>query len=343
MLVIYCLELFPSSVRNSAMSMLRQAVNVGAIVSPVIVVIGHNAPYLSFAIFGIVIIMSSLFVVGLPETKDRPFYDTLEVKIIHLVAFMVLTMAAGLVGVVFFSFSAWSTCSSFKWGSYWNYPQSKTFSTRNKKLLPITTRAEASSRQTWLPGLEPPPYLDGSLVGDYGFDPFDLGKDPKILRWYVQAELIHARFAMAGVAGILFTDLLHLAGLKNIPLWYEVGASKFEFASTETLSIVQIILMGFVESKRCMDFLDLGSQAMMGTFLGLELALEGLENGYPGGPLFIPMCLAQDGRKSQPLKLKEIKKWAVGTGGWRITEAGGNPMTSCKPQTTRLLTEIVVE
>ncbi|KAH9287816.1 hypothetical protein KI387_031933, partial [Taxus chinensis] len=77
-LLIYCLELFPSSVRNSAMSMLRQAMNVGAIVSPVIVVIGHSAPYLSFAILGIVIIMSGLFVVGLPETKDRPFYDTLE-------------------------------------------------------------------------------------------------------------------------------------------------------------------------------------------------------------------------------------------------------------------------
>ncbi|KAH9287867.1 hypothetical protein KI387_031984 [Taxus chinensis] len=78
-LLIYCLELFPSSVRNSAMSMVKQAVNVGAIASPVIVVIiTHGAPYLSFAIFGIAIIMSGLFVMGLPETKDRPFCDTLE-------------------------------------------------------------------------------------------------------------------------------------------------------------------------------------------------------------------------------------------------------------------------
>ncbi|KAH9321578.1 hypothetical protein KI387_016217, partial [Taxus chinensis] len=74
-----------------------------------------------------------------------------------------------------------------------------------------------------------------------------------------------------------------------------------------TLFNVQIILMGFVERKRYMDFLDPGSQAMTGTFLGLEPALEGLETGYPGGPLFIPMGLARDGRKSQPLKLKEIK------------------------------------
>lgn len=46
-----------------------------------------------------------------------------------------------------------------------------------------------------------------SLAGDFGFDPLGLGEDPESLRWYVQAELVHARFAMAGVAGILFTDV----------------------------------------------------------------------------------------------------------------------------------------
>lgn len=46
-----------------------------------------------------------------------------------------------------------------------------------------------------------------SLAGDFGFDPLGLGEEPKNLRWYVQAELVHARFAMAGVAGILVTDV----------------------------------------------------------------------------------------------------------------------------------------
>lgn len=27
------------------------------------------------------------------------------------------------------------------------------------------------------------------------------------MRWYVQAELVHSRFAMAGVVGILVTDV----------------------------------------------------------------------------------------------------------------------------------------
>jgi len=45
------------------------------------------------------------------------------------------------------------------------------------------------------------------LPGDFGFDPLGLGEDPASLKWYVQAELVHCRFAMAGVAGILFTDV----------------------------------------------------------------------------------------------------------------------------------------
>jgi light-harvesting complex I chlorophyll a/b binding protein 2 len=61
----------------------------------------------------------------------------------------------------------------------------------------------AADRPVWYPGNDAPSYLDGSLVGDYGFDPLGLGSDPEILKWFVQAELIHGRWAMAGVAGIL--------------------------------------------------------------------------------------------------------------------------------------------
>lgn len=173
-----------------------------------------------------------------------------------------------------------------------------------KKRSPVVARAQ---RATWLPGLDPPAHLNGTLVGDFGFDPLGLGEDPKSLRWYVQAELVHARFAMAGVAGILFTDLLRVTGINKLPVWYEAGAVKFEFASTEALFILQLFLMGFAETKRYMDFVSPGSQAREGTFLGLEEALEGLEPGYPGGPLFNPLGLAKDIRNADDLKLKEIK------------------------------------
>lgn len=53
------------------------------------------------------------------------------------------------------------------------------------------------------------------LAGDFGFDPLGLGEDPESLKWYVQAELVHARFAMAGVAGILVTDV---SGFENLQI-----------------------------------------------------------------------------------------------------------------------------
>ncbi|KAM0952614.1 putative chlorophyll A-B binding protein [Dioscorea sansibarensis] len=168
----------------------------------------------------------------------------------------------------------------------------------------LITRAH---RPTWLPGLDPPSHLDGKLVGDFGFDPLGLGEDPESLRWYVQAELVHCRFAMAGVTGILFTDLLRVTGTSKLPVWYEAGAVKYEFANTATLFIVQLFLMGFVETKRYMDYKSPGSQAQEGTFFGLEASLEGLEPGYPGGPLLNPLGLAKDIQNATELKLKEIK------------------------------------
>jgi len=39
----------------------------------------------------------------------------------------------------------------------------------------------------------------------------------------VHSELIHSRFAMAGVAGILIPDILTHVGLLNVPVWYNQG------------------------------------------------------------------------------------------------------------------------
>ncbi|KAJ8748074.1 hypothetical protein K2173_027553 [Erythroxylum novogranatense] len=168
------------------------------------------------------------------------------------------------------------------------------------------TVVRAQQRPTWLPGLDPPPYLDGTLAGDYGFDPLGLGEDPASLKWYVQAELVHCRFAMLGVAGILFTDLLRVTGINKLPVWYEAGAANYEFASTRTLLVVQLLLMGFVETKRYMDFVNPGSQAD-GPFFGIEEAFKGLEPGYPGGPVLNPLGLAKDINNAHDWKLKEIK------------------------------------
>lgn len=45
------------------------------------------------------------------------------------------------------------------------------------------TVVKASDRPLWLPGSTPPEWLDGTLPGDFGYDPLKLGKDPETLRW----------------------------------------------------------------------------------------------------------------------------------------------------------------
>ena len=97
-----------------------------------------------------------------------------------------------------------------------------------------------------------PGHLKGELPGDYGFDPLKLGANPQALRWcdnllkhrffnaaqhswamapcnilsncccncrYQQAELVHCRYAMTAVAGILIPSVskLHWGLLLQIP------------------------------------------------------------------------------------------------------------------------------
>lgn len=52
-----------------------------------------------------------------------------------------------------------------------------------------------------------------------GFDPLRLGaSDTEQLKWYREGELYNGRWAMAAVAGILFTDLV------GLPKFWEAGA-----------------------------------------------------------------------------------------------------------------------
>lgn len=52
-----------------------------------------------------------------------------------------------------------------------------------------------------------------------GFDPLRLGAtDKEQLAWYREGELYNGRWAMAAVAGILFTDAL------GLPKFWEAGA-----------------------------------------------------------------------------------------------------------------------
>lgn len=77
-----------------------------------------------------------------------------------------------------------------------------------------------------LPGpLGNAPHLSGDLPGDYGFDPLGLwtaNKDRQ--HWIAEAELLHGRWAMLAVVGVLLPEILSLCGADvGEPVWWKVG------------------------------------------------------------------------------------------------------------------------
>ncbi|XP_020592244.1 organic cation/carnitine transporter 4-like isoform X2 [Phalaenopsis equestris] len=74
LLFIYTAELFPTVVRNAALGCVTQASQLGAILAPLVVVAGQSLP---FAVFGACGIAGALLTCFLPETMNKPLYDTM--------------------------------------------------------------------------------------------------------------------------------------------------------------------------------------------------------------------------------------------------------------------------
>jgi light-harvesting complex I chlorophyll a/b binding protein 4 len=144
---------------------------------------------------------------------------------------------------------------------------------------------KVEAKGNWLPGSDSPAYLDGSLPGDNGFDPLNLGEDAENLKWYVQAELQNGRWAMLGVAGIIIPEALTKAGILSVPVWYEAGAAEYAIPNT-TLFIIEFLLFHYVEVRRWQDIRFPGSVNEDPIFKGNKLP-DG-EVGYPGG-IFNPL------------------------------------------------------
>lgn len=114
----------------------------------------------------------------------------------------------------------------------------------------------------WLPGTEPPAYLDGTMAGDYGFDPLRLGQNPETLPYLQEAELMNGRWAMHATAGILFTDAV------GLPKWWEAGDVALEGSGFDLKSLIafQVVIMGFLEAARIRGFMATGESGAIGNF-----------------------------------------------------------------------------
>ena len=126
-------------------------------------------------------------------------------------------------------------------------------------------------------GAAPPAHLDGSMTGDYGFDPLRLGTNKEVLPYYAEAELTNGRWAMAAVAGILFTDLIGAGD------WWTAGAKEYSL-DTKTQLAVEIPVMAVLEAMRVKGWEKTGQSGAFGM--------------HP----FDPMGMSSDEKK-----LKEVK------------------------------------
>ncbi|KAG2439611.1 hypothetical protein HXX76_004963 [Chlamydomonas incerta] len=155
--------------------------------------------------------------------------------------------------------------------------------------------AKASSRPLWLPGSTPPAHLKGELPGDFGFDPLGLGANAESLKWFKESELVHCRWAMAAVAGILVQEIV-----RPDVFWYNAGKEVESPLGPLGLLAVEFFLMHWVELRRWQDLRKPGSVDQDPIFSQYKLPAH--EVGYPGGVFapFIPGDLAE-------LKVKEIK------------------------------------
>eukprot|EP00199_Chlamydomonas_sp_CCMP681_P007099 CAMPEP_0119105646 /NCGR_PEP_ID=MMETSP1180-20130426/3554_1 /TAXON_ID=3052 ORGANISM="Chlamydomonas cf sp, Strain CCMP681" /NCGR_SAMPLE_ID=MMETSP1180 /ASSEMBLY_ACC=CAM_ASM_000741 /LENGTH=266 /DNA_ID=CAMNT_0007090759 /DNA_START=39 /DNA_END=839 /DNA_ORIENTATION=+ len=152
-----------------------------------------------------------------------------------------------------------------------------------------------AASEMWLPGGTRPAHLDGSAPGDFGFDPLGLGSSPESLAWFKEAERVHCRWAMVGVAGILIGEIA-----RPDVFWYTAGAKVETPFPILGLLAFEFWAMHFVEIKRWQDFRNPGSVDKDPLFPNNGLPKHDV--GYPGG-IFAPVVPGN----LEELKVKEIK------------------------------------
>eukprot|EP00258_Populus_trichocarpa_P025580 XP_024441599.1 photosystem I chlorophyll a/b-binding protein 3-1, chloroplastic-like [Populus trichocarpa] len=94
-----------------------------------------------------------------------------------------------------------------------------------------TPPVKQGNRQLWFASKQSLSYLDGSLPGDFGFDPLGLS-DPEGTggfiepKWLAYGEIINGRYAMLGAVGAIAPEILGKAGLippETALPWFRTG------------------------------------------------------------------------------------------------------------------------
>ena len=77
-LMIFTIELYPTSVRNLTTSLARQGFAFGSVFAPILTSTGRRNEFLSFGIVGLTILLCGFFAIILPETREKNLCNTID-------------------------------------------------------------------------------------------------------------------------------------------------------------------------------------------------------------------------------------------------------------------------
>lgn len=149
-------------------------------------------------------------------------------------------------------------------------------------------RVSAKKVGNWLPGSETPAYLD-DLPASYGFDPLGLSSSVDLRDRFQESELIHSRWAMAGVAGVLAVELFGQGNWITAQQWPAKDGSPTYLGVPLPLNFGLVLASNFI--------LVAGAETR-------RVFANDQERKYPGGA-FDPLGWSKG--NLEDLKVKELK------------------------------------
>jgi light-harvesting complex II chlorophyll a/b binding protein 4 len=193
-----------------------------------------------------------------------------------------------------------------------------------------------ADRPLWFPGAQAPEWLDGSLPGDYGFDPLSLGKSPEYLQ--VELDSLNQNLAKNEAGDVIGTRISKKEEIAPTPFqpYSEVfGLQRFRECELIHGRWAMLAILGAlsVEAFTGVTWQDAGKVELVdgASYFGLPLPfsitslvyieaflvgfiefqrnaeLDPEKRLYPGGKFFDPLNFADTEEKKETLKLAEIK------------------------------------
>ncbi|KAK6943508.1 Chlorophyll A-B binding protein, partial [Dillenia turbinata] len=205
-----------------------------------------------------------------------------------------------------------------------------TFELGGKKAPPKKSVKPTSDRPLWYPGAKAPEWLDGSLVGDYRFDPFGLGKPAEYLQFeldsldqnlskYPAGEVIGTRFESGDVKSTPFQPCTEVFGLQRFRECELIHGRWAMLATLGALAVESLTGVTWQDAGKGSSYLGQPLPFSMSTLIWIEVLVIGYiefqrnaeldpeKRLYPGGNFFGPLGIASDPEKKATLQLAEIE------------------------------------